>query len=212
MSLGPLLAADLLFFTDLHLILVGLGKRNDLLHIHQPFLAIEIGTKPDAADVDLPFSQPQDRCRQFFSKVLRNQNDPDILSESFLIRFIPSQELQDPSPGLVRGPVDPSEELGMNLLGPLKSHGRHHGRITNGLQLHVATIGRPLELDDHEVRVTVECQQINSPSAVLPFPELLGQHEQVVAQNFYLRLQQALQIGPLTNPQLLQSRFFERTK
>ena len=46
-----------------------------------------------------------------------------------------------------------SQELRMNLHGPLKSHGRNHAGVTDGLKLHVAAVLGPLQLDDHEIGV-----------------------------------------------------------
>ena len=84
-AFAPFLPADLLLFTKLHLILIGLGQRDDLLHIDQSFFAILVWPKTDAANVDIPLAQPKHRSGEFFAEVLGNQNDAHIWSEVLLV-------------------------------------------------------------------------------------------------------------------------------
>ena len=57
-SFGPLSAALLFFLTQLDLVVVGFRQRNDLLHVHHGRSVVEIRAEPDAANVDVPVTEP----------------------------------------------------------------------------------------------------------------------------------------------------------
>lgn len=52
-----------------------------------------------------------------------------------------------------------------------------------------------LELHDDKVRVLVEREQIDPPTAVVPIAELLGEHHRVGTDDGDVRAEQALKIG-----------------
>ena len=67
------------------------------------------------------------------------------------------------------------------------------------LQLCVAGISRPRQLDYDHVAVTIQCEQIE-PAPSVPVPVLLSDNLQVVTQNVDLGKQQRVQILALPNP------------
>lgn len=65
-----------------------------------------------------------------------------------------------------------SEHIG----GLIEGHGRDHRRVEDGLQLHVAAVVGPLQLDHHEVRIAVDAEEVDAPARLVPVTELFRDH------------------------------------
>jgi hypothetical protein len=68
-----------------------------------------------------------------------------------------------------------------NVLEPLQQP-QLRRRVPQGLQLHVPAVLRALELDHDEAGAPIHAQQVDAPLCVLEVAELLGDHEQIVAE------------------------------
>jgi hypothetical protein len=68
-----------------------------------------------------------------------------------------------------------------------------------GLQLHVPAILRSLELDHDEIGVAVNSEQIDSPLALVPFAEFLGNDQRVRRDYLNLLHEETLEIVPLVD-------------
>ena len=64
-----------------------------------------------------------------------------------------------------------------DIQGTIKSHGRDHRGVPNGLQVHVATTVGTFEFEYNEVGILVYAQEVDSSPAILPVAKLLGYHE-----------------------------------
>jgi hypothetical protein len=51
------------------------------------------------------------------------------------------------------------------------------------LELHVAAVVCPLQLDDYKAGLAIKAEEVDPAIAVLPFPELLRDHHEVVTED-----------------------------
>ena len=84
-----------LLLADLDLVLDSLGEGDHLLHVDQDPAVVAVRLEADAADVEVPLVEPHDRRGQLLGEIGGNEDDPDVLGESILIRLFPLQEAQD---------------------------------------------------------------------------------------------------------------------
>jgi len=61
-------------------------------------------------------------------------------------------------------------------------HRRHHGCVSQGLQLHVPAIVGPFQLDDHQAAGFVDRQEVDAPASVLPVAVLLGDDQKILVE------------------------------
>lgn len=74
----------------------------------------------------------------------------------------------------------------------IKGHRGHHRRIAHGLEVHVASVLRSLQLDHNEMTLAVDGQEVDSATGILPVAELLRDHEKLFVNHFDLIANQAL--------------------
>jgi len=86
----------------------------------------------------------------------------------------------------------------------VEGHGGDHRRVPDGLQLHVTTGVRALQLDHHEVALAVEREQVDPAARVLPLPVLLSDDQEFLAERARLLADQPLQVGALVELQLVE--------
>ena len=89
------------------------------------------------------------------STVANFEDDSDILRERLLIRLAPSQEIEETLRG-VRLPTATLQIVAVGLRGQIERHCGDHRGVPERLQLHVTTTLGPLQLYDHEIRVTID--------------------------------------------------------
>ena len=150
-----------------------------------------------AADVDTALDQPEDRCRQLAAELGRGQDDADVLREGILVGLVPPEKVEQLGPRIGVSLADLREITSEHIGGLVEGHGRDHRRVAEGLQLHVAAVLGPLELDHHEVRVAVDAEEIDTPARLVPVPELLRDDQRVRSDDRDVCPQKALQVAPL---------------
>ena len=80
----------------------------------------------------------------------------------------------------------------MNRRRLLEGHRRNHRGVTQGLQFHVPSVSRALELDHDKVCLPVNGEQVDAAAAVFPFAELLGDDVKILVYYLDLGAQQSL--------------------
>ncbi len=168
------------------------------------FVVDLVGDEADTADVHpLEPVEPQHGGRDLPAEVGRDQHDAHVGGDHRVLGSLAGvQERRQLGlggslgVGSVLGPVG---AVGVGDLG--EAHRGDHGRVADGLELHVATVVGSLQLDDDEPAGLVEGEEVDPPAGVLPVAELLGDDEQILVERGDVVTEQALQVGPLVQAQ-----------
>jgi hypothetical protein len=122
----------------------------------------------------------RDRSRQRRTRRGRfSQHNSNIVTKCKVLRIVQTQEMQDRVASIIIAATPPAV-LGVALDYLLKSQRGHHGRIPQCLQFQVPAVLGPLKFNDHQIRIAVKAEQIDSPLRVLPFTEFLSNDVKVV--------------------------------
>src|SRR5262245_31250918 len=143
-----------------------------------------IGLQSNALDVNAVVNQPENGGCNLFGKLCRRENDSNILRKRSILRSIPIQEVENCRAGVLAVLAQLFEVSPESVDCLIKYHRRYHGGISDGLEVHVPPVLGALQLYNDEICCFVDSEKIDTTTRVLPFPELLSDHEAIGGNHF----------------------------
>ncbi len=165
-------------FPNADLILGCFRKGNNLLNVDENFAVEGVRLQSDTRDVQFTLIQPEDSGRDLFLEIRGDEDDPHVTSEFSLQRLLPSQKFKNGRACVSIAP-HAQQVSRMSIHRLFERHRRHHRGVAECLKLDVPPILRPFQLDDDQLCITVKSQQVNTPAAVSPISELLGEKHRI---------------------------------
>jgi hypothetical protein len=102
--------------------------------------------------------QPQDRAGDLGAEVRGGEDDADAVGElTVLVGFSVRPLLQR----LARDVVVHVVLVGVNAHELVPGHRGHHRGVSEGLEIHVPAVGRPLQLDDDQLPCPIHGEKVN---------------------------------------------------
>ena len=187
----------LVFVAQAYLVLLSARYGYDLTNVGDKRLVDPVEFELDAPNVEIALVEPEHCGGQLLREASTHENHAHVGDGGFVLVFDAEEVFEELSGIFARTLGLKEARVGIDDL--CKGKGCNHRCVPQGLELHVrARIA--LELDDHEVCVSVDRQEIDTTPTILPIAELLGDHQEVGVDDLDVLLEQPLKVLPLAKP------------